>query len=289
MKVDILIVGAGMAGIAAAKESSARGASVLLADHSDRLGGVLPQCTHRGFAGTLTGPEYLSKQLADFPEGIDLRLNTTVLSVTSSREAVLSSPQDGVYTVKFRQLILATGCREIPAGALPLGGTRPREVYTAGQAQALLNLEGIAIPGPVVILGSGDLGLIMAQQLTAAGVTVAAIVEKKPRCGGLVRNRRRVEPLHIPLYTEACLERIEGYPHLSGVQIRPREGEPFFLPCQSLVIAAGLAPERTLIQNLGEPHWLHLCGNCAKIHPMVELVAAEGKMAAEDACNNIER
>lgn len=289
MKVDILIVGAGIAGISAAKEAAARGASVLLADHNDRLGGVLPQCTHRGFAGTLTGPAYLARQLEDFPSEVDLRLNTTVLSVDDSRQALLSSARDGVYTVAFQQLILATGCREIPAGALPFGGTRPKEVYTAGQAQALLNLEGTAIPDPVVILGSGDLGLIMAAQLTEHGCSVAAIVEKKPQCGGLVRNRRRIEPLHIPLYTGAMLERIEGYPHLTGVQIRPREGDPFSIPCRSLLIAAGLTPEQTLIQHLGEPDWLHLCGNCAKIHPMVEAVAAEGKAAAVAACKNLGR
>lgn len=232
MNADILIVGAGMAGIAAAKEAHARGASVLLADRSRYLGGVLPQCTHRGFAGTLSGPEYLKSQLEHFPKEIDLRLSTTVLSVGADKTAILSSAGDGVYTVAFDQLILATGCREIPAGALPMGGTRPKEVYTAGQAQALLNLEGIAIPGPAVILGSGDLGLILARQLTDAGVTVAAIVEKQPRCGGLVRNRRRVAPLHIPLYTGAILERIEGYPHLMGVQIRPRQGEDFSSPAK---------------------------------------------------------
>lgn len=284
IQTDILIIGAGIAGIQAAKTACARGYSVLIADRLDRLGGVLPQCTHRGFAGTLSGPEYLDRQLKDFPGNADLRLSTTVISVDEDRTAILSSREDGIYSVSFRQLILATGCLEKAAGALPIGGTRPMGIYTAGQAQEACNLYDEVFQDPIVILGSGDLGLIMASQLTARGQTVAAIIEKKPQCGGLARNRRAVEPLHIPLYTGAALQYIEGLSRISGVQVRTGDARILSLPCRTLLIAAGLQPEQTLVQHLRNPEWLHLCGNCRRIHAMVESVAAEGTKAAEAAC-----
>ncbi|MDO5401282.1 MAG: FAD-dependent oxidoreductase [Eubacteriales bacterium] len=286
-KADILIIGGGIAGIQAAKTACALGRSVLLIDRNPRLGGVLPQCTHRGFAGALTGPEYLAAQLADFPAEVQLRLSTAALSVGSDKTAVLSSRADGVWRAAFSRLILATGCREVAAGALGLGGTRPEGVYTAGQAQALLNLEGIVPPGPIVILGSGDLGLIMAAQLREAGAEVAAIVEKKPLCGGLIKNRRRLEPLHIPLYTGASLRRLAGSPRLVAVEVLTEDGRALTIPCRSLLIAAGLQPEQSLVRDLGEPDWLYLCGNCRQIHTMVESVAAQGAQAAMAASNEI--
>lgn len=287
LSVDILIVGAGIAGIQAAKEVRDAGFTVLIADRRDYLGGVLPQCTHRGFSGMLTGPEYLARQLEDFPEDIDVRLSTTVISVSRQRQAVLSSRRDGVCVIAFRQLIFAAGCRERAAGALPIGGTRPMGIFTAGQAQEACNLYGESLPDPIVILGSGDLGLIMAAQLTGRGQTVAAIIEKQLRCGGLARNRRAVEPLHIPLYTGAALQRIEGYPRLTGVQVRTGDGRIVSIPCRTLLIAAGMEPEQSLIRALGDPNWLHLCGNCKHIHAMVEAVAAEGTQAAQEACGRL--
>lgn len=282
-RVDILIIGGGIAGIQAAKTAHALGCSVLLIDRSTCLGGVLPQCTHRGFAGDLTGPEYLERQLQDFPKEIQVKLETTAVSVDKSKIALLSSSKDGVYRVAFDKLILAAGCREVAAGALYLGGTRPQGVYTAGQAQALCNLENIILPGPIVILGSGDLGLIMAQQLSDRGTEIAAIVEKKPQCGGLVKNRRRLEPLHIPLYIGASIQRILGTPRITAVQVLTRDGREVTVPCKTLLIAAGLQPDQSLVEELGEQSWLHLCGNCQRIHTMVESVAAQGAEAARNA------
>ena len=163
---DILIIGGGAAGIAAAKACSGR--KVLLADRKPALGGVLPQCAHRGFGKNKSGIEYAADLLTDFPETVSLALNTTVLSVSDDKTAVLSGTEFGRKQISFSQLILASGCREIPMGALPIGGTRPKGVYTAGQMQELMNLYGVVPEGPVVILGSGDLGLIMAKHLAEA-------------------------------------------------------------------------------------------------------------------------
>lgn len=173
---DILIIGGGAAGIAAAK--AATGARVLLVDSKPALGGVLLQCTHLGFGQNKSGIQYAAELLQDFPKEITLALNTTVLSVSEDRIALLSGKEFGRKEISFSQLILAAGCREIPIGALPIGGTRPRGIYTAGQMQEMMNLHGFLPEGPVVILGSGDLGLIMAKQLAQAGLPVT-MVEKK--------------------------------------------------------------------------------------------------------------
>ena len=157
---DILIIGGGAAGIAAAK--AAGSAKVLLADRKSKLGGVLLQCTHHGFGKNKSGIEYAADLIKDFPKEISLALNTTVLSVSCDKTAVLSGKEFGRKQISFSRLILATGCREIPIGALPVAGTRPKGIYTAGQMQEMMNLHGVLPEGPVVMLGSGDLGLIMA-------------------------------------------------------------------------------------------------------------------------------
>ena len=163
---DILIIGGGAAGIAAAK--AARGAKVLLVDSKPALGGVLLQCTHFGFGKNKSGIQYAADLLQDFPEAITVVLNTTVLSVSEDRTALLSGKEFGRKEISFSRLILAAGCREIPIGALPIGGTRPKGIYTAGQMQEMMNLHGFTPEGPVVILGSGDLGLIT--QIIAATI-----------------------------------------------------------------------------------------------------------------------
>ena len=273
---DILIIGGGAAGIAAAKEAA--GARVLLADRRAALGGVLLQCTHRGFGRNQTGMEYAAGLVRDFPESVKLALNTTVLSVSENKTARLSGRDFGQREVSFSRLILATGCREIPAGALPIGGTRPRGVYTAGQMQERMNLHGEIPQGPAVILGSGDLGLIMAKQLARAGLDVT-LVEKKDRCGGMARNQRCLEEYPIRLILSDSIAEIRGEKTLSGCVTTRGEN----LPCKTLLIAVGLQPERELTASLGEPEWLHICGNCSRVHPMVEAVVQEGKQAGKDA------
>lgn len=269
---DILIIGGGAAGIAAAK--AAKGAKVLLADSKTALGGVLLQCTHHGFGKNKSGIEYAAELLSDFPKEITLALNTTVLSVSEDQRALLSGREFGRRTIRFSQLILATGCREIPIGALPIGGTRPKGIYTAGQMQEMMNLHGFLPEGPVVILGSGDLGLIMAKQLAETKLPVT-MVEMKEHCGGMARNQRCLKEYPIHLICSDTIAEVQGYPHISGCVTT----KGIHLPCKTLLIAAGLRPERELISHLDRPDWLHICGNCNTVHPMVEAVTQEGKLA----------
>lgn len=277
---DILVIGGGAAGIAAAK--AAVGAKVLLADRKADLGGVLLQCAHRGFGKNKTGPEYTGDLLRNFPKEITLALNTTALSVSKDRTALLSGKEFGRKEISFSQLVLAAGCREIPLGALPIGGTRPKGIYTAGQMQELMNLHGYTPEGPIVILGSGDLGLIMALHLAEAGLQVT-MVEKKCSCGGMVKNQNILAQYPITLICSDTIAEVQGYPRITGcITAKGRE-----LACSTLLIAAGLRPERELVSHLGEPQWLHICGNCNRVHPMVEAVVMEGKQAGIAAVENL--
>jgi len=278
--VDILIIGGGAAGISAAK--AAGGAKVLLADRKPKPGGVLLQCAHRGFGKNKSGMEYAADLIQDFPESVTLALNTTVLSVSEHKTALLSGKDFGRKEVSFSQLILAAGCREIPMGALPIAGTRPKGIYTAGQMQELMNLHGFLPEGPVVILGSGDLGLILAKQLAQAGLNVT-MVEKGRFCGGMLRNQRCLEEYPICLICSDTIVQIHGEKTICGCTTKNGE----YLPCKTLLIAVGLRPERELIGHLGSPEWLHLCGNCNTVHPMVEAVVNEGKQAGIAAIKNL--
>lgn len=276
---DILIVGAGAAGIAAGKAAWKAGCrSIALVDRKHRPGGILLQCLHRGFGRSLTGPEYAEKLLSDFPQEIRFFPGTTVLSVSDTRQAVLS---DG-KTLHFSQLILCTGCLEIPMGALPIAGTRPNGIYTAGQMQEMMNLHGVIPESPVVILGSGDLGLIMAAQLAQAGAAVT-LVEKRAVCGGMARNRHCLSQYPIHLICSNTVSEVLGQRELEGCVL----SDGTLLPCKTLLIAAGLRPDRTLIHGLNKPNWLHICGNCNTVHPMVEAVVNEGTQAGIAAWETI--
>ena len=276
---DILIIGGGAAGIAAAAGAYEAGCrSIALVDRKASLGGVLLQCFHRGFGQNQNGPEYTEKLLRDFPKTVKFYGSTTVLSVTNERIAHLS----GGEIIQFRQLVLATGCREIPVGALPIAGTRPRGIYTAGQMQELMNLYGYIPEGPAVILGSGDLGLVMANHLLLAGIPVT-MVEKAAACGGMARNHRCLEHPLLRLICNATVTEVQGEKQLTGCILSTGEE----IPCKTLLIAVGLIPDRELILGLDAPDWLHSCGNCNRVHPMVEAVVKEGKMAGMTAWNEI--
>ena len=277
---DILIIGGGAAGIAAAKECC--GTNVLLVDRRSNLGGVLLQCAHQGFGRNKTGPEYSKDLLTGFPKNITIAPGTTVLSVSEKKRALLCSREFGRKEISFSQLILATGCREIPMGALPIAGTRPRGIYTAGQMQEMMNLHGYTPEGPVVILGSGDLGLIMAKQIAQTGVEVT-LVEQKDHCGGMSRNQKCLEKFPITLICEDTIAEVKGYPQIT-VCITAKGVE---LPCKTLLIAVGLRPERELILGIEQCDWLHICGNCNQVHPMVEAVINEGKQAGKAAIENL--
>lgn len=277
---DILIIGGGAAGISAAK--AAKGAKVLLVDRKKALGGVLLQCAHHGFGKNKSGIEYAAELTKDFPNHIALALNTTVLSVSPDKTALLSGKDFGQRKVSFRHLILATGCREIPIGALPIGSTRPKGIYTAGQMQEMMNLHGFVPEGPAVILGSGDLGLVMAKHLAEKEIAVT-LVEQKDSCGGMARNQHCLKEYPIALLCGDTISQVHGYPYLTGCTT----AKGVHLPCKTLLIAAGLRPERELIFGLGNPDWLQTCGNCNRVHPMVEAVTQEGKQAGIAACEKI--
>lgn len=276
---DILIIGGGAAGIAAAKGAYDAGCrSIAIVDRKKALGGVLLQCLHRGFGQGQNGPEYTQNLLKEFPEDICFLGNTTALSVTKDRIAHLS----GGKSIGFQQLILAAGCREIPMGALPIAGTRPNGVYTAGQMQEMMNLYGLVPEGPTVILGSGDLGLVMANHLAQAGLDVT-LVEKKTSCGGMARNQRCLQDFPIRLICNTTITEVLGEKNLEGCMLSTGEE----LPCKTLLIAVGLTPDRELIADFGETGWLNVCGNCNRVHPMVEAVVKEGYTAGQRAWNQI--
>lgn len=280
---DILIIGAGAAGIAAAKAAAQAGCrSICLVDRKSEMGGVLLQCAHHGFGRNLNGPAYTAQLLQDFPGDVTWYGDTTVISVTAEKTALMSGHRTGRKTVAFRQLILATGCREIPIGALPIAGTRPEGIYTAGQMQEMMNLYDFLPQGPVVILGSGDLGLVMAKHLAEKNIPVT-LVEQKTICGGMAKNQRCLTEHPIQLLCSDTVAEIQGYPHITGCIT----ANGIFLPCKTFLVAAGLRPERELLSGLGNPDWLHICGNCNRIHPMVEAVVHEGKQAGLSAWEKI--
>lgn len=286
---DLFIVGGGAAGLSAARAAAEQGAgSILLVDRMAGPGGILRQCIHPGFGSELTGPEYIDGLMTDFPKNVCFLWNTTVISVDENRRAVLSSPDFGLKEIEFKEMILASGCREITAGSMNIAGTRPSGVYTAGELQRDMNLGGFVPEGPAMILGSGDVGLMMAWQLLKAGIAIAALVEKKEACGGLARNWKRLEGYELPVRTKTTVTRILGEHHLEGVRIcNPDSGKEEFIPCKTLVIAAGLLPEQELIRKIGSRPWLQLCGNCRRIHGVVEGVVQEGKQAGRLACEKL--
>jgi NADPH-dependent 2,4-dienoyl-CoA reductase/sulfur reductase-like enzyme len=269
---DILIIGGGAAGIAAAK--AARDKKVLLADRKDRPGGILLQCAHPGFGKDMTGPEYARKLLEDFPETVELALRTTVTKLREN-SALLCGP-GGCRKVCFDRAILATGCREVPLGALPIAGTRPEGVYTAGQMQELVNMDGFLPEGPAVILGSGDIGLVMAWELARRGLEVT-LVEQKETLTGLKRNQHRLQGYNICFERGTTITELRGSPRLEAVVLENGK----VLPCACLLLAVGLRPEQTLCRGAGSQ--LLLCGNCASIHPMVEGVTQDGDRAGRTA------
>ena len=281
-RYDYVVIGAGAAGIAAARELWEFGhRSVILVERKSRPGGILLQCAHRGFGNGLDGLEYAAKLSAEIPPELPARFNTTVTEIRSDRTAVLS---DG-DALRFSELILATGAREIPFGALPITGTRPQGVYTAGQMQEMLNCFGyVPEKEPAVILGGGDIGLILAWQLAQMGLPVT-IVEKTEAYTGLARNIERLENLDVHAEFCATVNRIEGMPHIKRVILSNSKT----LPCGMLLIAAGLKPERELVSWIGTPGWIHFAGNCDSIYPVIDQVIRQSGQAAREAILHLQK
>ena len=292
---DLLIVGAGAVGMAAALSAARAGASrILLADRNDRPGGILPQCIHSGFGLSwfhedLRGPEYAARfadALSQTP--VLLRLGTEVLALRADKTALLSS-RGAVERVGFQRCLLCCGAREKPIGALGIAGTRPAGVFTAGQAQKLVNLGGYDVGSRIVILGSGDIGMIMARRFTLLGREVVMVLEQNSAPGGLARNRKAcIEAFHIPLRLRSTVTYVHGMPRLTGVTVRDLDsGAQELVACDTLVTAAGLLPERELAAPLlsggAPPDWLSFAGNCEHIHEIVDSVTAQAMALGEAA------
>ncbi len=264
---------------------------IIIVDRNPYPGGILPQCIHNGFGlgyfkEDLTGPEYAARFIEKVEKsGVKLFLDTMVLKVSPEKTAALSN-EAGVFEVGFDYLVLATGARERAIGSLPVSGSRPAGVFTAGQAQKLVNIHHYDIGEKIVILGSGDIGQIMARRFSLLGKNVIAMIEKEDKLGGLLRNQVNcIEAFNIPVFLNSTVVKVLGDKRVSGVIVRNLvTGEESEISCDTLLTAVGLIPEQEVVLNLktkeGYPKWLKLCGNCDYIHEIVDTVSFQ----AEELC-----
>ncbi len=283
---DLLVIGGGAAGMAAALSAREAGAKrVLIAEREAQPGGILHQCIHKGFGlgyfhEDLSGPEYAARFIARLEaSNIEFRADTTVLELRTDRSALLSSAGK-IEEISFRRCVLATGCRERAIGSLPVSGTRPAGIFSAGTAQKMVNLMGLDIGSRIVILGSGDIGMIMARRFTLLGKEVVAMVEKQNAPGGLVRNVKNcIEAYSIPVLTHSTVTSVHGEGRVSAVTVRDLEnGEERLLECDTLIVSVGLIPERELTNAFETlPDWLALCGNCDYVHEIVDSVTMQAE------------
>ena len=284
---DILIIGAGAAGMAAALAAEKKGYSdILLAERGNEPGGILLQCTHKGFGRgvfgeDLTGIEYAGRFRTMLDQSqIRVLCNTMVLRLWPDKTALLSG-KDGLRKVHFDLCILASGCRERTIQSLDIAGTRPAGIMTCGMAQKLMNIDGLSIGDDILILGTGDVGQIVARDLTLAGRNVLAMIEKESSLGGLKRNQKAcIEAFSIPVMCSTQITRICGTERIRGVYVMHHDtGIEEFLPCGTLLTAIGMIPEKELAEECFShdplPDWLLLTGNCDYVHDIVDSVTAD--------------
>ena len=320
-KCEIVIIGGGPAGLAAAAEANRAGAEkILILERDDRLGGILNQCIHNGFGlhtfkEELTGPEYAARfieQVERLP--IEYRLHTMVMDITKERVITAMSSERGIYQIQAEAVILAMGCRERPRGALNIPGYRPAGIYTAGTAQRLVNMEGYLPGKEVVILGSGDIGLIMARRMTLEGAHVNVVAELMPYSGGLKRNIVQcLDDYGIPLKLSHTVVKIHGKKRVEGVtlaqvdaQAKPIPGTEEFYPCDTLLLSVGLLPENELSRQAEVPlspvtngpvvdenleteiPGIFACGNVLHVHDLVDFVSEEAAQAGRAAAEYVQ-
>ncbi len=316
MRVDVIVVGAGAAGMAAAKEAAKGGTRVLLVEREENTGGVLNQCIHNGFGlhyyrEELTGPEYADRLRESLPDNVEVRVNTFVHKVLPDRKIVLVSERR-YEEIEVGALILATGARERPFGSLMIPGDRPSGIFVAGLAQRFVNIEN-RLPGKrALILGSGDIGLIMARRLTLEGVEVVAVVERLPYPGGLDRNVRQcLEDFGIPLLLSHTVVEVRGRERLEEVVVsrvderfKPIPGTEKVFKVDTLILSVGLIPMTDLVKDLVQREgkgiavsntgqtsveWIFSAGNVTTIFDLVDYVTYEGEKAGKNAVEYVKK
>ena len=319
-KKDIVIIGGGPAGLAAALAAKAEGAeSILILERDKELGGILNQCIHNGFGlhtfqEELTGPEYAARFIQRVEEQkIEYRLNTMVMDISPEKVVTAMSREDGMYQIQAKSVILAMGCRERPRGALNIPGYRPAGIYSAGTAQRLVNREGFMPGKKVVILGSGDIGLIMARRMTLEGAEVKVVAELMPYSGGLKRNIVQcLDDFGIPLKLSHTVVDIKGKERVEGITLaqvdenrRPIPGTEEFYECDTLLLSVGLIPENELSGQAGvelssvtsgpvvnesletNVEGIFACGNVLHVHDLVDFVSEEAANAGKNAADYV--
>lgn len=317
---DIVIIGGGPAGLAAAIAAKQSGVNdVLILERDSCLGGILNQCIHNGFGihtfkEELTGPEYAARYIEKVvEENIPYKLNTMVLSISDKLEITAVNEKDGLINIKAKAVILAMGCRERPRGTLNIPGFRPAGVYSAGTAQRLINIEGQQVGKEIVILGSGDIGLIMARRMTLEGAKVKLIAELLPYSGGLKRNIVQcLDDFGIPLLLSHTIVKIHGKKRVTGVTIakvgndrKPIAGTEEYYTCDTLLLSVGLLPENELSKSAGvelsnitggpvindsfttSVEGIFACGNVLHVHDLVDFVSEEAAIAGENAAEYV--
>ena len=313
---DLVIIGGGPAGMSAAAAAYEKGIKdILILERDEHLGGILQQCIHNGFGlhkfgEELTGPEYAFKYEEKIKEyNIPYKLGTTVLDITDDKVITAINENDGIFQIKAKAIILAMGCRERSKGALNIAGSRPAGVYSAGTAQKLVNIKGYMPGKEVVILGSGDIGLIMARRMTLEGAKVHAVCELMPYSGGLARNIEQcLHDFDIPLLLSHTVVKLHGSERLTGVTIaevgkdrKSIAGSEQFIPCDTLLLSVGLIPENELSKSAGicldritggavvdqdrqtSVSGIFACGNVLHVHDLVDFVSDEAEIAGDAA------